>query len=836
MSESKKNKQLCLSLLKADSEDEVIGLLSDAGYWDDDSAWRYYGDRETNYNVIGNQSSKADVALVEKVVNSVDARLILECRSKGLDPEGPRAPQTIRSAVAEFFENGSKSATAGHVREWQPGKRTKVARGITLAATGHKPDSGNPCFTISDIGEGQTPLMLPYTILSLDRGNKIKIPFVQGKYNMGGSGVLEFCGEQNLQLVLSRRAPNLVDPNSADPSDDLWGFTVVRRENPSGGQRNSVFTYLAPVNSDSNPRKGEVLTFASESMPIFPVGNEAYSRSSKHGTLIKLYEYSTEGFSGSHILRRGGLLQKMDIRLANVALPIRLHECRSYRGGKASFDTTLSGLEVRLDDDRAKNLEDVYSCAMTIDGQRIIGSIYVFKKGLDSAYRSNEGVIFTLNGQTHGHLKKSYYGRDSVNVGYLKTSILVILNCDQIEDRPRELLFMPSRDRLRSAGLQRKIEEELAGILKSHPQVRALREKRRREELGKLLEDSKPMEQILQLLIEQSPTIAALLTPGLKLSVPFKIDQVSATEEPFEGKRYPTFFKFKGLEYGETLTRECHMNVRGRITFETDARNDYFSRPIHTGQFGLTLDRDGKESKVLTEGINLSDGIATLNLELPPNCQVGDSLSYITRTTDNSRSEPFVNEFILNIREPAKKKKRKKSTKRKPPSNKKGEDREKPSGIELPKVIEVYQTGTEDQKGWEDMDPHFDQYSALRIIRNGSGDDEDSNGKTVHDFFVNMDNLYLKHDLKGTAGDPELTRLRFANGLVLTGLAMLQYNRDDGILKVIRNDDDAGEDAEVNIEDRIEETSRAVASVLLPMIEGLSRLTEEDLDEDVNSD
>jgi hypothetical protein len=67
-------KELCLGLIKADSEEEVIHLLSDAGFWDMQPYWRYYGDYENNYNTAGNQQARPDPALVEKLINSVDAR------------------------------------------------------------------------------------------------------------------------------------------------------------------------------------------------------------------------------------------------------------------------------------------------------------------------------------------------------------------------------------------------------------------------------------------------------------------------------------------------------------------------------------------------------------------------------------------------------------------------------------------------------------------------------------------------------------------------------------------------------------------------------------------
>ena len=80
-------KKLCLALMRVDTEEEVIELLKAKGLWDDPSVWRYYGDHENNYGTIGNQQSRSEAALVEKIVNSVDARLICECLRKGIDPE-----------------------------------------------------------------------------------------------------------------------------------------------------------------------------------------------------------------------------------------------------------------------------------------------------------------------------------------------------------------------------------------------------------------------------------------------------------------------------------------------------------------------------------------------------------------------------------------------------------------------------------------------------------------------------------------------------------------------------------------------------------------------------
>src|ERR1039458_3041919 len=197
-------------------------------------------------------------------------------------------------------------------------KRREVARGITLSATGMKVQDGDPCITIADLGEGQTPRKFPDTFLSLEKSNKLRIPFVQGKFNMGGTGVLEFCGHKNLQLILSRRSPRILNGNFAHPTDDEWGFTIVRREDPSGNRRSSSYTFLAPVGADEVQQKGEVLTFSSDSMPIFPDGANPYAREVESGSLIKLYEYQMPGHR-SHVLRKSGLLARLEVLIPEPA-------------------------------------------------------------------------------------------------------------------------------------------------------------------------------------------------------------------------------------------------------------------------------------------------------------------------------------------------------------------------------------------------------------------------------------------------------------------------------------------------------------------------------------
>ena len=72
-------KKLCLALIHADSENEVVDILKDRGLWDRPAYWRYYGDDEVNWNRAGNQQARSDFAANEKLVNTIDSRLMLEC-------------------------------------------------------------------------------------------------------------------------------------------------------------------------------------------------------------------------------------------------------------------------------------------------------------------------------------------------------------------------------------------------------------------------------------------------------------------------------------------------------------------------------------------------------------------------------------------------------------------------------------------------------------------------------------------------------------------------------------------------------------------------------------
>ncbi len=826
-------KDLCLALMRADKADQVVEILIAVGYWDDPTVWRCLGDTENNFSLVGNQQSEAVAALIEKLVNSVDARLMNAAAAAGIDAEGPTAPQSIRAAVAQLFEGkASPKPGDGRIATWSSEKATQEGRLLTLAATGNMPDEGNPSLTIADQGEGQEPDRWPHTflslpLLSLQCSNKTHIMFVQGKFNMGGTGALQFCGGRHkLQLIISRRNPGLLLAGASGRATE-WGFTIVRREEPRGGARSSVFTYLAPHGAGVGT-PGGVQSFAADTWPIFPEADskvrDAYARESEYGSLVKLYEYEWIGTKSNIVSSGGGLLRRIDSGLPELALPIRVFECRpGYRGGTGSFATNVLGLSARLEKDKADKLESGFPVGhlINIGGAQVKAMIYVFKPGEAKNYRtSRQGVVFSLNGQAHMTLPVAFYRSKDVGMSYLADSLFVLVDCSSIGGADREDLFMNSRDRFRDGPFARKLEADIETLVKENASLKALRNSRRAKELEEKLEDSKPLGDILQSLLKSSPTLSKLFLFGTQVSSPFPpgAGAGDGAASDFEGKTYPTFFRFRGLGDDEPLARDATIGSRTRLALEADAEDMYFVREIDPGVCRLLLEDEDGFVEITGWKLTLKSGVAHLSLDsLPADVEVGDLLKYRIEITDPSRIEAFRNDVTLKVLPP-----REdgggggggggSSTKNTGSGGSGG-----PNVLALPNIIPV------PEADWDVQD--MNEFSALRVKH--AGDDPADSDHQIYDFYVNVDNKYLKTAQKEApvSVNPKLLRAQFQYALVLIGLGLLQDEKHITGESTVAGLDDDDEAEPMSIEHIIDLATRAVAPILLPMIDVLGHLS-----------
>ena len=793
--------KLCLELIQADSEEEVVSILRVAGFWDDPDAWRDLGDNENNYAAAGAQQTDSVAALVEKLVNSADARLMNACLEAGIDPESDAAPQSVREGVARLIEKSPapEKEHTGKILGWTRDERLQQAMKITLAATGQR---SSPCITIVDEGEGQTPNAFPQTFMSLTKSNKLRVPFVQGKFNMGGTGALRFCGTKRLQLIVSRRNPSLL--KNPQGSDRNWGFTIVRREAPTGGERSSVFRYLAP-NKPTGSAKGGVLHFPSEALTIMPKGNEPYARPTAYGSLVKLYNYQLRG--RSNILMKDGLLRATDVRLPNPALPVMFHECRDYSGdGERSFANPCTGLFVRLEDNKADNLDDAFplGASLTIEGQKLPVRFYGFKQGKYQTYlQGKDGVLFIVNGQTQGNLSTRFYRRNSIKFGAVADSLVTIVDCSNLSREFQEELFMNNREALADSAFRRDLEKALEKVVASHPGLREFNNRRRQEKLKNKLEDDQSLADALKKVMSKSDLLNKFFFPGERITNPIDTRKVDAAKK-FEGKQFPEYFRHRGKDAGEVLRRTCEEGRAIRLLYETDAENSYFDRASSPGSYKLVVAKMGTPLN-LTVDETLYNGRATFTIDPDKAIATGDEIEVQLEVTDDSRVEPFVCKTLLTVLPMNNHPPAPRPSPPPPPGSNPGDDQSIPSGIQLPKVDWVKEAD------WDDHD--FDQYSALKIepVANEAG-------KEIYDFFLNEDNIYLKNHLASAKDDAAITKRYYEVAMVLSALGIIG-NHEKG--------KKPQEDAEMDVSDLVSQASKGLALMLIPIIQQVSSLEPE---------
>jgi hypothetical protein len=782
------NYTLFEKLLYAETEDSVDEILDKAGYLEDEKVWYPFGGFENNFAAIGNQQSNATGALVEKIINGIDAVLMAECYVRNIDPESDKAPKTMTDAVERFF-----NVRDGRLENLLQSDQSKLADNIHLVAVGSKE---NPNYLIIDRGEGQTPARFPDTFVSLLKSNKIRIPFVQGKFNSGGTGILSFCGDRNYQLIISRRRPGC-PIQSDDDTADLWGFTIVRRLLPSSGRRSSMYVYLAP---DTH-----IPSFKSEKIKVLPgksgVNRPAlpYAIELSYGTCIKLYNYKWREKS---IITTSGRYELEEF-LHSPCMPFRVTETREYRANYYSATVIGGWTSATAEDEEGetRKLEDGFP-AFAILNIKGIGElpyqIAVFKSGTKKRHVPY-GIFFIVNGQVHGEFSKDFISR-KLKLDYLKDEfgpLLVSVDCTAMNERVREDFFMASRDRIRKNEVYSEIEEKLADALKNHPGLQEINQNRRKQVIEAHLQEKAPLE-TFQRILDLDPTLSSLFAAGDNLAT----STGPGIKPPYVGRKFPTFFRLSN-EPKDGLIKLCPINRTCKIEFETDAMNDYFTRAITPGKITFTpID--------LIEHTHLWNGKFETRVRVPWNAQSGDAVKIRVNVTDierEARDIPFISTFTITAA-PELEDGWTSGPPIKPRSANIGGSRR---GVVLatPKVNEVH-------KGeWSQYD--FNKYNAIKLMNDGQGG---------YDCYINVDNAFLLTELsKAKENDKPLIKFWFCYGLVLAGLGIIRHqmrltDKNNPNEKNQQNNNDEEQTIEL---DEINKFCDGLAQVIVPIIRTLYR-------------
>lgn len=789
------NQKLCKALFSAESEADVTKILNKHDLLDP-VHWKPLGDMPNNLSMVNNQQDDPAGAFVENITNAIDAMLLKACLLEGIDPKSSAAPQTMSEAIERFFGvHDGNLANAVNIKE--------MAENIQVVATGTKP---NPSYLIIDHGEGQTPLRFEDTFLCLRKSNKGAIPFVQGKFNCGGTGVIPFCGRKSYKLIVSRRDPNL--PSGPSPTDgkdsshNRWGFTIIRKLPPSAGVYDTtVYVYLAPG--------GQIASFDADYISAIPdidrkdVGTESdeveakgsrkrpiptpYSGPLKSGTVVKLYDYNWNARGLATLEVRFQLEQY----LYELGLPFRVIETR--KGYRANyFATTVAGLAVTIAKDQDRGFLEIEPHGGVIhpDG---IGTLPISislyrersKDGVPAKdpRRLPKGIKFTINGQVHYSEGSVFFITRGLNYEFLRKTLMVTVDCTHIEQDIRDVLIMPSRDRLRKVTEFGRIIQSIVGDLKDRPFLKRINDERKLRRTKEAL-SREAVQDVFQKLIGRNPVFASLFKNGKGLRDPYDTGK-EKDKEPYKGKLPPTYFRFANGKH--QMNKSFDIDRTCAVELETDVVNGYFKLPDPMKRGSLCIE------PACHERWNLSNGKLRFVFRAPINARIGDRIVVTTTVKDPYLDaickEPWVNKVHLSFTEGGK-------------TTKSGSDKRRRSStgsLGMPEVIPVK------KDEWEDHS--FNERSALKIVQR---DDKS------YIFFVNIDNTYLQNELlRRNDAEKESSKFAYQWGLVLVALGMLQEAKN--IEKTLTsNNDEVSE--HYNITEEVGRFSIGVAAVIVPIV------------------
>lgn len=719
------------------STEEELHDFVEAHQLFENSNWFPLGGNDNNYGVIENQQSNPIAALIEKLTNSIDAILMKRCLEKNIDPKSQGAPKSMDEAVEVFFDDASS---------WDLNSfRRSQSENIQIIADGPRK---NTSLVIYDNGEGQHPDNFENSFLSLLKGNKNEIQFVQGKYNMGGSGAIVFCGKKSYQLIASKRF---------DKSGN-FGFTLIR-EHPLSAEekvtkKNTWYEFLK----------------IDEKIPEFPITKldvGLHNRSFETGTLIKLYSYDLPSGSRSVISR--DLNQSINEFLFKPALPMLTVDNKARYPDDRNLERPLFGLKRRLEQDDKKYIEDYFSETFSDEmfGQNgfIKITCYVFKVKIEGKtvketkdtisrefFKNNMSVLFSVNGQVHGNYTSEFMSR-SLKMSLIKDYLLIHIDCTNVDVDFRKELFMASRDRLKDGAETRELRKYLASKLSAKGSRLSNIYNKRKNSISFEESDTKDLLKSFTKDLPLNSDLMKLLSKTFKLDSKDDEKKKKGNEkpnpkkqfkekEPFKPQRFPTFFKAKLAERNGIRAIQIPKGSDKIIKFDTDVENNYFDRIDEPGKLKIALlsikrnDESGGEkgeSLAIEDVMNVhvsspEEGTIRLGMNNKTDVKVGDEME-VSVTLDGP-GQDFNEIFWAKITEPEK-----------PTEKVKEKEEEELQG--LPEVVLVNQTLEDGTKGttWEDLSNigiEMDYDKIMHPFTEGDG---------LEKVYINMDSSLFKNFL-----------------------------------------------------------------------------------------
>jgi hypothetical protein len=366
---------------------------------------------------------------------------------------------------------------------------------------------------------------------------------------------------------------------------------------------------------------------------------EPRERAVESGTLIKMYDYKAPR---SNIC--GELFKKLEDYLLRPALPLRVIECRPEYVAKVMGVTIWDRLSAWGKSKLEEGFEDGASIQIKLStGETIPAEVRVFKviKGDDSEDDPPQtGLRALINGQSHAKRDSQFFRTKAVDKEHIAGSMLVTMDCTDLGQASRNALFMSNRETFREDPLLQDLFKKLQKELHDHEGLKELNLKRYEEKIADAVNDEDGID-ALEELLATDPSLADLFGSmvagkvAAKTATDGKGSKVKGEPEPFQGSEFPTFFRRK--DGAISIEADFPRGDATRVSFQTDVKNNYFSRKKHRGTCEF---KNGFQPT-----FHIFNGRLTFTCLVDKNVAEGTTLKTEAVITDNKGSGPF----LLNI-------------------------------------------------------------------------------------------------------------------------------------------------------------------------------------------
>ena len=594
-----------VQFLTAKTEADVTTALSDGHL--EAVVWKPLGGIENNYGIVENQQADPMAALTELIVNSIDAILLKNYHKYvGNEYTGDEF-ETLDAAAETLIDPNDEEIR------------------LTADGTGGKSLS----LTLSDTGCGQPPKRFEETFLGFLQPGKTKqqYGFLQGKYGMGSSGVLPFCGEQGYKLVLSAGVDR--------PKE--WSWTLIRKNRTKDRYEyltldGDIPTFLGTVNGQITGSIIKLFDFTVEAKTQFTTSFRYRLERYLLDTPISITLADTRGDGQPDVTTTNGLFATLDRYNELVASDQTI----AYNFEDATLDTR----DVRIilfENDATLEADDSFTHERRYDPVTAKNKHFV-----GGEKHRDQAIFFVINGQTHGDQGRTFI-RNRCSLPHVARDVLVFVDFSTLDDSSVVDLFPASRDRLRNSQSARTLKRELESLLETND-VLVDEERRRRQRLP-TDDPDELVEDVLMTILERNPALQRYFATGDRLERP-TVHDVNANVDSRD--RYPSKLELIETYHGpdeydvwssdrststtneadesnvETDTtleyvKEMALNANAWQRFALDAPNDYLTRSGDPGSIDVIPSDVVKSVRVL-------NGILAITLKSTEHASPGQRL------------------------------------------------------------------------------------------------------------------------------------------------------------------------------------------------------------------